>query len=65
MTVALPAGVPGDQSKLAVFDPVPMAVTFIGVPGVVQPEVPLVVKEYEVPYPELLLSQLVLAKTLK
>ena len=44
-----PAGFPANQSKLAVFDPVAVAVTLIGAPGVVQPEYPLVVKAYDVP----------------
>jgi hypothetical protein len=44
-----PAGFPANQSKLAVFDPVAVAVTLTGVPGVVQPEYPLVVKAYDVP----------------
>ena len=49
MTVGDPAGVPAAQSRLAVFGPVDVAVTFTGVPGVVHPEYPLVVNTYDVP----------------
>ena len=65
MTVGDPVGVPAAQSRLAVFGPVPVAVTLTGVPGVMQFPYPLVVNAYDVPYPELLLLQLVDAKTLR
>ena len=48
-TVAVPAGIPADQSRLAEFCPVAVPITFIGVPGVMQIEPPLVVNHAEVP----------------
>ena len=65
VTVGDPAGFPAAPSRLAVFGPVPVPMTLTGVPVVTQFPYPLVVKAYEVPYPELVLLQLVEANTLR